>query len=291
VLNDAPDPVLRTIWEDATSPRGTPLAELVQGAVTDIDAGALRGVAIVGAATNNGVWQYRLNGSAVWQTMGEISEDSALLLPVDPSIEVRFVPKPNFNGQVWLYYRAWDRTVGSAGQKISLLGQYGDDKAFSKDEEGASLKVTAINDKPRVLFASNIGYRRDKPAIVLAPYARMYDIDSPDFDGGQLRVHIDTGAGISNRLGIASGFTIDANNNVLRAGIIIGKLNANGGQGTADLVVTFNRDATRTVVQDLLRAITFKTVRGSIGIRNAVFTLTDGDGGTSSPVTKIINVA
>jgi hypothetical protein len=290
VLNTSLSPVLRTIWEDARSPRGTPLSELVQGAITDVDAGALQGIAIVGAFSNSGAWQYRLTGSTLWQMMGEISEESALLLSVDAGTQVRFVPKRNFNGQVWLSYRAWDRTEGDVGQKLSLIGMYGDSHAFSARKEDASLQVTAVNDRPRVLFAGNIGYQRDKPAIVLAPYARLYDIDSSDFDGGQLRVHITESASGSNRLGIAGGFTVDANYNVLRAGIIVGTLNANGGIGTQELTVSFNANATKSVVKELLRSITFKTVRGAMGMRKAVVTLSDGDGGTSTVMTKTINV-
>jgi hypothetical protein len=290
VLNNSLNPPLRPIWEDAKFPRGTPVSELVQSAMTDVDAGALRGIAVVGAATNNGSWQYRLKGSAVWQTMGAISETSALLLPEDTSTQVRFLPKPNYNGQVWLSYRAWDRTEGRVGQTVSLLSKYGGSHAFSASREGASLQITAINDQPIVQFSSNIGYRRDKPAIVLAPYAQLYDVDSPDFGGAQLRVRITEGASTADRLAIGGVFSVSGNGIILRAGITIGTLNANGGVGAEDLVVSFNTNATKAVVKELLRSVTFRTFQGSVGIRKAVFSLTDGDGGMSPDVTKAINV-
>src|SRR5205085_7801030 len=105
----------------------------------DVDLGAIQGIAVVGAASNNGAWQYRLQGSTVWQPIGTISETSALLLPVDAGTQVRFLPKRDFNGPVWLSYRAWDGTEGEVGQKLSLIGEYGGSHAFSAAKEGASL--------------------------------------------------------------------------------------------------------------------------------------------------------
>jgi hypothetical protein len=290
VLSNAPSPALRTIWEDARSPRGTPLAELVQAAITDVDFGALRGVAIVGAAAHNGTWQYRLEASTTWQVMGEISDESALLLPVDATTQVRFVPNRNYSGQVWLRYRAWDRTQGEVGQKLSLVGQLGGINACSAARESAALTVIAVNDKPVIHFGSHVGYLPGRPAVVLSPYARLRDVDSPDFDGGQLRIQITSGADASNHLGIGGVFTVSGMGGIFRAGIQIGTLNAKGGIGTEDLVVSFNAKATQAIVQELLRSITFRTLKGSRGIRQAVFTLSDGDGATSQPVTKTINL-
>jgi hypothetical protein len=170
------------------------------------------------------------------------------------------------------------------------VGQYGGSYAFSAAKESASLAVMAINDRPVMQFSSDVGYRRDKPAIVLAPYARVYDVDSPNFGGGQLRIHIATGADVSNRLAIAGGFVVDGGGNVSRSGMRIGTLNKNGGFGTEDLVVSFNANATQAIVKELVRSITFKTVRGSSGARQAVFSLTDGDGGTSQQIAKTIDV-
>ena len=42
--------------------------------------------------------------------------------------------------------------------------------------------------------------------------------------------------------------------------------------------------------QQLLRAITFKTVGGAAGTRSVLFSVSDGDGGASAEVSKTVNV-
>jgi hypothetical protein len=94
----------------------------------------------------------------------------------------------------------------------------------------------------------------------------------------------------SNRLSIGTGFTVDANNNVLQGSTIIGKRVSNG-FGTNELVITFNAKATPAVVQQLVRAITFKTVGGAAGQRKVIFTVSDGDGGVSDEAVKTVEVS
>jgi hypothetical protein len=83
---------------------------------------------------------------------------------------------------------------------------------------------------------------------------------------------------------------VDGQNNVLVNGTIIGKRTSNG-YGTKELIIVFNTNATKSIAQQLTRAITFKTVGGAAGARSVRFTISDGDGGTSAAVTKIINVS
>ena len=291
-VNDAPvldntlSPTLGSIAEEAKGPAGTPAWSLLSGAVTDVDASAKRGIAVYGASSYNGVWQFKLNGQS-WQAMPAVADSGALLLPSDAL--VRFIPKADFNGTVKLYYRAWDQTEGTAGQTFNLSGHVGGIHAVSVATESAPLVVTPVNDKPVLSLSGTIGYVHDKPAITLAPYATVTDVDSPNFANGRLRVRITDGAGLSNRLAIGSGFTVDASGNVLQGATIIGKRVSNG-FGTNELIVTFNSAATKNIVQQLVRSITFKTVGGSAGLRNVVFTVSDGDGGLSAEVSKLVNV-
>ncbi len=124
------------------------------------------------------------------------------------------------------------------------------------------------------------------------PTATVTDVDSFNFDGGKLTVRISSGGHASNRIELSGiVFTIDANNNLLRNGTVIGLLNANAGVGFSKFEVTFNSLATAPVVQQLLRCIKFRTTNNSsVMLRTISFTLTDGDLGTSSTLTKIINV-
>jgi hypothetical protein len=293
-INDAPvldnslNQTLKGCNEDATTPAASDVAPLWTTAVTDPD-GPARGIAVTSASSFNGTWQYLLEGSNTWTGIGGVSNSAALLLP--DSAKVRFLPKPDFNGVVSLRYRAWDGTgPDTVGDKVDTAGKTGGSGPFSIAQESALLTVKAVNDKP-VLggISGSVGYVHDKPAITLAAFATVTDVDSPDFNGGRLRVRITDGASTSNRLAIGSGFTVDASGNVLQGTTIIGKRVSNG-YGTKELIVTFNANATPAVVQQLVRAITFKTVGGAAGQRKVVFTVSDGDGGLSAEATKLVNV-
>jgi hypothetical protein len=287
VLQTAPTPSLGSTREDATAPAGRQVSTLLSGAVSDVDQNARQGIAVVGAAASNGLWQFQRPGQSAWTSMGVVSESAALLLPA--GAKVRFIPKANFNGTVYFYYRAWDQTEGQVGDKLNLSGRTGGTAAFSAARESASLIVTAVNDKPVLSFSGSIGYVRNKPAIALAAFAKVSDVDSADFAGGRLRVRITVGTGASNRLGIGAGFTMDGSKNVLQGSTVVGRLVSNG-FGTNELVVALHTSASKAVVQQLVRAITFKTVGGSVGQRKVVFTVSDGDGGLSTEATKTVNV-
>jgi hypothetical protein len=170
-------------------------------------------------------------------------------------------------------------------------------RATLSDSEGyvsnpvfKQIKLIAVNDAPVLSLSGTIGYVHDTSPVLLAPWGTVTDIDSADFAGGRLRVRITDGASTSNRLAIGAGFTVDANNNVLQGSTIIGK-RVSSGFGTSELIVTFNTNTTQAIVQQLVRAITFKTVSGTAGQRKVIFTVSDGDGGLSNEATKFVKVS
>jgi hypothetical protein len=165
-----------------------------------------------------------------------------------------------------------------------------DDDGYVSNPVFKKIDVAAVNDAPVLSLGGTIGYVHDSPAITLAGGAIVSDVDSANFSGGRLRVRITDGASGSNRLSIGSGFSVDANNNVLQGSTIIGKRVSNG-FGTNELIITFNTSATPARVQALVRAITFKTVGGAAGQRKVIFTVSDGDGGVSQEAVKTVNVS
>jgi hypothetical protein len=221
--------------------------------------------------------------------MGSPTVRSAVLLPADDLTRVRFIPQPNFNGQVQLLYRAWDQTQGAPGGLIDPVGHTNGENSLSRAVETATQVVRAINDAPVLILGGTRTYVRNAAPFVLSPAAIVEDIDSPNFDGGQLRVRISTGADSSNRLAIGGGFTVDADNNVVFGGVTIGRRTSSGA-GLQELVIVFNADATPALAQSLVRAITFRTVGGPLGLRNILFSLTDGDGGASDIRSVRVNV-
>src|SRR5207249_390473 len=78
--------------------------------------------------------------------------------------------------------------------------------------------------------------------------------------------------------------------NVTFGGVAIGSFT--GGAGTTPLVVTLNANATPAAAQALVRNITFKVTGDNPAIvaRTVQFVLNDGDGASSTPVTKSISV-
>lgn len=286
-LDVTPTPALSSIAEDDINSKGTFVVTLLGEAFADPDAAAQQGIAVTTAANFHGWWQFSLDGTK-WSSLGEPSEASARLLP--PSARLRFVPKVNFSGTVRLYYRAWDQTQGDVGGTFDVRGKAGGAHAFSTAYESASLIIRPINDRPSLQLSGSMGYTRGSPPVVLAPFAAVFDVDSANFAGGRLQVRIGLGSSTSNRLIIGAGFSVDANGNVKRDTIVIGRL-VSSGFGTQALVVRFNQFATRGVVQQLVRAIAFKTVGGPVGTRTALLLITDGDGGVSDEATKTIHVA
>jgi len=120
VLGGAND--LSSINEGDVSNTGTLVSDLISGQITDSDAGALEGIAVVAVDDANGVWQYTTDGGSNWYSFGAVDESSARLLAADADTRVRFVPDEGYHGTVTngLTFHAWDQTTGTAGGTASL---------------------------------------------------------------------------------------------------------------------------------------------------------------------------
>ena len=154
------------------------------------------------------------------------------------------------------------------------------------------VNVIPVNDRPVLTqIPTSSTYTLNAASILLAPAAVVADPDSPNFGGGQLSIRYTTGAEASNRLLLSGLFSFDASNNVLRNGTVIGQRNASGGIGVNNLLITLNANASKAIVQELLRSISFQTVSGvAKTARTLEISLSDGAGGTSSVVQTRIDV-
>ncbi len=156
-INDAPElDATRTndltpILEDRGPGNGTAIARMVGAGIKDPDAGARKGIAIIGiTGVTSGVWQYTLDGTN-WTNVGSVSPTAALLLPVDGTLSrVRYIPNENFSGNVRLSYVAWDGTSGIATSRFNTVRERGGDRAFSAGRATANLTVIAVNDAPKL---------------------------------------------------------------------------------------------------------------------------------------------
>jgi hypothetical protein len=145
--NDAPvaaATTLTSISEDVadTSNVGTSVFDMV-AAITDVDSGANKGIAITAINTTDGRWQYTLNGGTTWVTMLNVSTTNAIPLAANLNHKVRFIPNPTFSGTTTFQFRAWDQTNGTAGQGINVSVN-GGTTAFSANTATATLTVDNI---------------------------------------------------------------------------------------------------------------------------------------------------
>lgn len=156
-----------------------------------------------------------------------------------------------------------------------------------------TINVTSVNDAPVLAgIAGSVSYTINGAAVLIAANATVSDLDSANFDLGRLTIYVSSASSASNRIEVSGTlFTINASNQLLRSGVVIGTLNANAGIGLTKFEVTFNAQSSATHVQQLLRAMKFRTVGGvSVADRVLSFTLTDGDNGTTATISSTIDV-
>ncbi len=152
-VNDAPvltpiGPTLTAITEDQTSNVSDPgqtVSSFIGASISDVDAGAVKGIAITGLTSTNGTWQYSIDSGTTWTAIGAVSNSTALLL--DASDKIRFLPDGNNGGSDSITYRAWDETTGSHGTTADTSAN-GGTTAFSTATDTAHLTVASVNDAP-----------------------------------------------------------------------------------------------------------------------------------------------
>ncbi|MFO0701136.1 MAG: DUF4347 domain-containing protein, partial [Nitrospira sp.] len=267
-VNDAPvltDTALTlTVAEDAGPPaNGTAVGSLISaftGGVSDVDASAVKGIAITGTNQTNGTWYYTTNGGTTWTAVGTVSNTSALLLADNANTRLYFAPNANYNGTsaAALTLRAWDQTSGTAGTKVSTASN-GGTTAFSSATDTIDVTVSAVNDGP--VFTSLNGtpaYTENGSAVVLDNNVTITDTEltaANNFNGATLTLTRNGGANsqdVFSATGTLSSITA-ASGNVVVGGTTIGTYTNSGGT----LVMTFNSSATNTLVNSAMQQIAY----------------------------------
>ncbi|KPG00112.1 hypothetical protein IP87_03475, partial [beta proteobacterium AAP121] len=155
-----------------------------------------------------------------------------------------------------------------------------------------------------VTFAENLV--NSAPQLIDAGIG-LVDTDSANFDGGTLWVSVISGYGNIETAQLADpaaqqdqfgirhqgngpGQVGVAGNTVSVGGVAIGTITGTGVNG-ADLVVSFNANATASLVEALLENLTYaNTASAPVPARTVSISLSDGDGGTSVPRAVVINI-
>jgi len=135
-LDTTGSPTFPPVTSSGAPGTGALIRSLLGTAFGDVDAGALKGIAITSADNANGKWQYLVGTK--WIDVGAVTKDSALLLA--DTTRLRFVPNSGFVGTATIQYKAWDRTAGQAGDRIDTDSGL---NSFSSAIETATVTVTA----------------------------------------------------------------------------------------------------------------------------------------------------
>ncbi|GAA6620803.1 DUF4347 domain-containing protein [Scytonema sp. NUACC26] len=227
-VNDAPVilsesiTVQTAIVEDDTNNNGVLISEIVTGHITDVDAGALQGIAIVQTNTTNGQWQYSTDGGTAWNQVGTVSTTSALLLASDQNTKIRFIPKPNFTGDIsdGITFHAWDRTNGVNGGKFDVSTN-GLTNPYSTNTAIAAFTVSPVNDAPVINAPIELTADEDTPLVIDATNGV---ISIADVDAGENSVSV----------------TLTATNGTISLSTSQGlSFTSNGSDGTEDVTMTF----------------------------------------------------
>ncbi|GGU56886.1 hypothetical protein GCM10009504_12330 [Pseudomonas laurentiana] len=196
-VNDAPvmtpvSPTLSPLTDSSTANFGDLVGSLT-GGTTDVDTGAVKGIAITGLTSTYGTWQYSIDAGTTWNTIGTVSSTSALILR--PSDRVRFVPDGIHGETATITYKAWDQTGGTAGlQGVKLsTSASGGTSAFSTATDTASVVVTAVNDAPTLNgtggnVAWTEGNNTTSIPVVIDSGLTITDADGPVIASATVRV-------------------------------------------------------------------------------------------------------
>ncbi|MFO1022806.1 MAG: hypothetical protein U0903_19240 [Planctomycetales bacterium] len=152
VLNSAGTPTLPTISNTNSNPAGISILDLIASGgpnyITDLETSNPQGIAIYGAPSSGGTWQYSLDNGANWINVGTVNADiglgGSLLLKAVATTKIRFKPLSTFTGTRSISFAAWDQTTGTEGTKVDTQDvNRGGSTAFSVARDTAAVIVTA----------------------------------------------------------------------------------------------------------------------------------------------------
>jgi hypothetical protein len=150
VLDNSGNMFLNSIPQNvpAASNPGTLVSDIILSAggdrITDVDSGAVEGIAVTAVDNTNGTWEFSTNNGGVWTAFGSPTGTTARLLASDANTRIRFQPNAAFTGTVdpGITFRAWDQTSGTNGNTADASVN-GGTTAFSTATETASITVAS----------------------------------------------------------------------------------------------------------------------------------------------------
>ncbi|MDO9069131.1 MAG: hypothetical protein Q7W05_11825, partial [Deltaproteobacteria bacterium] len=147
VLNAALSPALNGLGINPAAPSngsttGSTLVSALVAGISDVDVGAVKGIAITATDTVNGTLYYSTNAGTSWTTVGAVAAGSALLLASDANTRLYYQSNNGVSGNIAsaLTFRAWDQTTGTAASKVDTTTN-GAATAFSTVTDTVSISI------------------------------------------------------------------------------------------------------------------------------------------------------
>ncbi|QTX19400.1 DUF4347 domain-containing protein [Comamonas aquatica] len=287
-VNDAPVmtgvlPTLTGLNDTSTNNAGNLVSSLI-GGITDVDTGAVKGIAITGLTGTYGKWQFSLDNGTSWTDVGAVSNATALVL--NTTNKVRFVPDGIHGETATLIYKAWDQTGGTAGLEGTKRDTSisGGTSAYSSGTDTASVVVTAVNDAPVVTVSSgaaswNEGNNVTSTPVVVDAGLTLVDADGPNPLNATARM--------------LTYFSAQDSLSFVNDGLTMGNIVGTWTVGTGTLTLTSaGNQATAAQFEAALRAITYNNSSNSPNstTRTVQFIVTDGSSAQSTAVTRDITI-
>lgn len=181
VLNIAAGPLAFTSVEtEALNPSGDSVEDLLGSAsgllISDIDEGALHGIAVTAVDETYGVWEYSLGGD-VWTQFTGVSESSATLL--DATARIRLIPIAGYDGPGGsITIRAWDQSSGTNGQTGVDTTMNGGSTAFSTQTTTGGITVDPVNLPPVTTVNSRLTVNEGRSVVISSSSLSVVDDQS-----------------------------------------------------------------------------------------------------------------
>jgi hypothetical protein len=183
-VNNAPSlsggPFILPGSNEDTPSSGTLVSAILSGLTySDLDTGALSGIAIT-ARTGNGGWQYSTEG-VTWTGLGTVSGTNALLLA--GGTQIRYVPDGKNGESATFTFQGWDQSSGTASSNGTAQNANasvnGAGTTFSTTAAQAILAVSSVNDAPTVNGTSANQAVTDKTTVFPFSTVTIADVDIP----------------------------------------------------------------------------------------------------------------
>src|SRR6056297_2097412 len=206
---------------------------------------------------------------------------------------ITYTPDADFNGSDAFTYQVCDDGTPTPVECASAT---------------VTITVNAVNDAPIIAFPSGGTSFDNTGPVLLDPSATLNDVDSPDFDTGDLTASLTLSADSSmcdvldvltiENQGMGAGQIGFNGTDVSFGGTTFGTVTTpylctDSGGGVFDiqpLLISFDPNASQAAVTALLRALQYNTTSTDDQDREASAMVTDGDGGTSNAAVTTITV-